>query len=273
MEKIYAWYILNNHSNYERIGLVFPSLCKLWKGCTLASPQTQAKIPKSAWQSGQAWAAPELQPQLPLTRCVDLASHFPPPGLSYPSLRQIIPRGEVVVRVKWDIYETQVCMVPSYNTKFPRNATIATRNLMPQAAYYDVGMRLLVALETNKEIFFQLSFLYSKKCRGNHFQNLNTGACSWVSMLPRLAASERAESDGRGRFSGQLFRRQRGAAQHCGQLWFRDLLGQGGGPNTFPFRPFWKARIEVLTCPRGCVFLSADIQTKSLFWCWLLCFL
>lgn len=118
---------------------------------------------------------------------------------------------------------------------------------MPRAVYYDVGMRLLVALETNKEIFFPLSFLYSKKCRGNHFQGLNTGACSWVSMLPRLAASER-ESNG---FSGQLFRRQRGAMLHCSQLWFRDLLGQGGGPNTFPFIPFLKARIEVLTCPGG----------------------
>lgn len=136
---------------------------------------------------------------------------------------------------------------------------------MPQAVYYDVEMRLLVALETNKEIFFQLSFLYSKKCRGNHFQGLNTGACSWVSMLPRLAASERAESNGRGRFSGQLFRRQRGAMPHCSQLWFRDLLGQGGGPNTFPFRPFWKARIEVLTCSGGVFSSLLTSKQKGFF--------
>lgn len=85
----------------------------------LASPQTQAKVSKSARQSGQAGAAPELQPQLPVTSYVDLASHFPPPGLSYPSLRQIIPRGEAVVRVKWDIYETQVCTVPARTLNSP----------------------------------------------------------------------------------------------------------------------------------------------------------
>lgn len=42
-------------------------------------------------------------------------------------------------------------------------------------------------------------------------------------------------------------------------------LDKGTGPSTSPFRPFLKARIEVLT--RSGVFfpLSVDIQTKRLF--------
>lgn len=146
---------------------------------------------------------------------------------------------------------------------------------MTQATYYEVEMRLLVALEMNKEIFFQLSFLYSKKCRGSHFQGLNTGACSWVSALPQLAASERVGV----KWEGSLLRpalpeaeRSHAALQPAlvwGSPWTRKR------PQHFSFQTFLEGKkrgFDLLG--GGWFFLSLLTSKQKVFFgvgCWVFC--